>query len=64
MVKIIVDCFGGDHSPQANIEGALNAIEKNPDIHLILTGDENAIWECLDGKSYDPSRLEVVSFPF
>ena len=63
MIKIIVDCFGGDHSPQANIDGALSALEQISDIHLILVGDEAVIWEYLDGKSYDPSRLEVVHAP-
>ena len=63
MIKILVDCFGGDHSPKANVEGALNALEKNTDLHLILTGDETALWAELDGKSYDPSRLEVVHAP-
>ena len=26
MIKIIVDCYGGDHSPQANIDGAISAL--------------------------------------
>lgn len=63
MVKIIVDCFGGDHSPQANVEGALMALSTQEDLHLILTGDETSIRKCLDGKSYDGSRLEVVHAP-
>ena len=42
MVKIIVDCFGGDRSPDANIDGALAALKANGDLHLILTGDEAA----------------------
>ena len=26
MVRIVIDCFGGDNSPIANIEGALEAL--------------------------------------
>ena len=63
MIKIIVDCYGGDHSPQANIDGALRALEKNTDLYLILTGDETPIRACLEGKSYDTNRLEVVHAP-
>ena len=40
MVKIIVDCFGGDHSPEANIDGAIAALKNFDDLHIILTGDE------------------------
>ena len=63
MLKILVDCFGGDHSPQANVEGALSAQKQFGDLHLILTGDEAAIRRCLEGASYDASRLEIVHAP-
>ena len=63
MIKIIVDCFGGDHSPKANVEGALAALATIPDIHLILTGDETAIRDALSGAAFDAGRLEVVHAP-
>ena len=63
MVKIILDCFGGDHSPDANVEGGLAALDRFPDLHLILTGDEAALKRCLEGKSYDAERLEIVHAP-
>ena len=63
MIKIIIDCFGGDHSPEANVDGALAAMAQLPDLHLILTGDETTLQNCLKGKSYDASRLEIVHAP-
>lgn len=63
MIKIIVDCFGGDHSPQANIDGSLSALERFKDLSLILTGDESAIRTYLEGRDYDSSRLQVVHAP-
>ncbi|MBQ3660321.1 MAG: phosphate acyltransferase PlsX [Bacteroidales bacterium] len=63
MLKILLDCFGGDRSPQANIEGALAALKQFGDLHLILTGDESAIKNCLQGASYDAGRLEIVHAP-
>jgi glycerol-3-phosphate acyltransferase PlsX len=45
MIKIVVDCFGGDRSPMVNVEGAILAVNKNPDIELILAGDEAKINE-------------------
>lgn len=63
MVKLIIDCFGGDHSPMANIDGALSALASNHDISLILTGDAKIISDYLSGKEYDHSRLEIVDAP-
>lgn len=63
MIKIIVDCFGGDKSPDANVEGSLLALEKFPDLSLILSGDEEILKAKLDGKKYDPSRLEILHAP-
>ena len=63
MIKLLIDCFGGDHSPQAPVEGALAALAKNPDLHLILTGDEAVLRKELEGKAYDASRLEIVHAP-
>jgi len=63
MIKIIIDCYGGDHSPQANIEGALAAMEHNQDLHLIFTGDETDIKRNLEKYPYDVSRVEIVHAP-
>ena len=63
MIKILIDCFGGDHSPQAPVDGALAALAKNPELYLILTGDETLLQKELAGKSYDTSRLEIVHAP-
>ena len=63
MIKILVDCFGGDHSPQANVAGALAALDKNPDLHLLLTGDETVLKAELSGRAYDASRLEIIHAP-
>ena len=60
MVKIVLDCFGGDHSPEANIDGGLSALASIPDLYLILTGNEALIRAKLDGRAYDSSRLEIV----
>ena len=63
MIKIIVDCFGGDHSPQAPVDGALAALAKNPDLPLLLTGGEATLKAALAGKAYDAARLEIVHAP-
>ncbi|MBQ7600812.1 MAG: phosphate acyltransferase PlsX [Lachnospiraceae bacterium] len=63
MVKILLDCFGGDHSPEANVDGGLQALKAMPDLELILTGDEEALKKALSGKEYDKARLSIVHAP-
>ncbi len=63
MIKIAVDCFGGDHSPDANIDGALAALGNFPDLYIILTGDAGLLKERLATRRYDASRLEIVDAP-
>jgi len=63
MIKIIVDCFGGDHCPQAPVEGALKALATYPDLYILLTGDESVLQKELEGKTYDKNRLEIVHAP-
>ncbi|MBR6269240.1 MAG: phosphate acyltransferase PlsX [Bacteroidales bacterium] len=63
MIKIIVDCFGGDRSPRAQVEGSLAALASNPELYLILTGDEEVLKAELAGREYDASRLEIVHAP-
>ena len=63
MIKILVDCFGGDHCPQAPVEGALKALATYPDLYILLTGDESILQKELEGKTYDKNRLEIVHAP-
>ena len=63
MIKLIIDCFGGDKSPEANIDGALEALKKFPDLSLILSGDEGVINARLNGRGYDSARLSVLHAP-
>ena len=63
MIKIIVDCFGGDRCPQAPIDGAIAALATNPDLYVILTGPASVLEAELASRSYDASRLEVVDAP-
>ena len=63
MIKILVDCFGGDHCPEAPVAGALAALAANPDLYLILTGDEARLKAELAGKTYDAARLEIGHAP-
>ncbi len=63
MIQILIDCFGGDHCPEAPVAGALAALRTFLDLSVILTGDQAILQKELEGKSYDPQRLEIVHAP-
>lgn len=56
-MKIAVDVMGGDHAPEEIIKGALNAVEANKGLEVILVGSEAAISKWVPDI---PQRVEVV----
>lgn len=60
-MKIVVDAFGGDNAPSEVIEGAVLALEKHPNLQLILCGDEKTIKELLNGRF--EHRVEILHAP-
>ena len=63
MIKIILDAMGGDNAPQATVQGAVLALERDGELYLILTGRQNEIEAELKNYKYDKSRLEIVDCP-
>lgn len=59
-MKIVLDCFGGDNCPQAPIDGALNALNRDDKIEVMLCGSQSVIENYLKGKKYDTSRLSIL----
>ncbi len=60
MIKIVLDCYGGDRSPSVNVEGAVKALNDNNDIYLILSGKTEELTNELNKYTYDKTRLEIV----
>ncbi len=58
-MKIVVDAFGGDFSPEAVTEGALVALSQKKDLSLVLVGDEDKIKKLL-GEGCDLGRVEII----
>ena len=42
-MKIALDAMGGDSAPASTVAGAWEALQKYPDIEIILVGDEARI---------------------
>lgn len=59
-MKIAIDCHGGDHSPSANIEGALAALGKYSDLSLVLVGNEGQIEDELSRLGASRDRIEII----
>lgn len=56
---IAIDAMGGDHGLAVTVPASIVALEKNPELSLILVGNEIAIKEALKNKSYDHHRLQI-----
>lgn len=55
-MKLAVDAMGGDNAPKEIVLGAMKAVEKYNDIHIVLVGDEKKIREHLTNED----RIEIL----
>ena len=62
-MKLVLDCFGGDKSPRSNIDGAHLAMQKYPDLELVLTGDENILRAEVARMGLPENRIEIIHAP-
>jgi glycerol-3-phosphate acyltransferase PlsX len=58
-MRIALDALGGDYAPDPNIDGAIAALEANPDLEVDLVGDPALIGPLLE-KRGTCSRLQLV----
>lgn len=59
-MKVIVDAMGGDHAPQAVVEGCVLALPELPDMQITLVGQKDAILAQLSKIDYDEKRINIV----
>jgi phosphate acyltransferase len=55
-MRLAVDAMGGDNAPKEIVLGAMKAVEKYNDIHIVLVGDEKKIREHLTNEE----RIEIL----
>lgn len=60
MIKIAVDAMGGDYAPVEMVKGAVEALNKKDQVHVILVGQQDRIEKELKGYTYPADRLSVV----
>ncbi|MCC5915503.1 MAG: phosphate acyltransferase PlsX [Balneolaceae bacterium] len=62
-MKIAVDAVGGDHYPEYPVQGAIEALVKNPSVEILLVGPEDIVKKELEKHDYDASRVSVLHAP-
>lgn len=60
MYKLILDCMGGDHSPFAQVEGAVVAVNNDKNLHIVLVGDKEQIMQALADKKYHAEQISIM----
>jgi glycerol-3-phosphate acyltransferase PlsX len=63
MIKIVLDTLGGDHSPEANVPGAVMALKDFPDLFVTMVGNEEDLKKRLSAYPYDQSRVDFSNAP-
>ena len=61
-MRIVVDAMGGDHAPQAVVEGAVNAVN-DLNVRVSLIGIEHQIRRELEKHTYPSDLIEVIHAP-
>lgn len=60
ILTVALDAMGGDHAPDAIIRGAIKAMEKKPNIKILLVGKEELLQKKCAEYTYDKKRMEIV----
>src|SRR6266446_2499388 len=58
-MRIALDAMGGDHAPGPIVAGALQAVAADPDLKVVLVGDQAQVEPCLPQGGQAPERIEI-----
>ena len=59
MTRVALDAMGGDNAPVEMVKGAVDAVNKEQNVTVLLVGKEEIVQEELDKYSYDKDGEEV-----
>lgn len=60
ITNIALDAMGGDNAPVEIVKGAIDAIQKEPDMKVFLVGKQDVIEQELNKYQYNKEQIEVV----
>src|SRR6266478_3024164 len=58
-MHIALDAMGGDHAPGPIVAGAVQAVAADPDLRVVLVGDQAQVEPLLAGAGAARDRLEL-----
>ena len=61
--KIAVDLGGCDNGQEVLAEGAIRALEIDPELGVLLVGDMEIVAPAIEKMGYDPTRVELLHAP-
>lgn len=62
-MKVVVDAFGGDYAPHEIVLGCIQALQNNPELNLVLSGDKDQLEKELLNDMFANDRLEIIHAP-
>ena len=62
-MKIVIDCYGADYSPDELVKGAITSVNLIDDLEIILTGKQDEIQKVIDEIGYKGNKLSIVDSP-
>ena len=60
MIKIAIDCMGGDYGPEKTVVGSCLALSENENLYCLFYGDPEKIEQAIPD-SADQSRIEIIT---
>ena len=60
-MRVALDAMGGDHAPGPIINGAVAAVQENPDLQIALVGDRAELERGLNEAGYGGRQIEMVA---
>ena len=60
-MRILIDAFGGDNSPEEVILGTVEAVKEKDGFTAVLVGKQDVISELLSKYDYDKERIEILN---
>jgi glycerol-3-phosphate acyltransferase PlsX len=58
-MRIALDAMGGDHAPEPIVAGAVLAVAADPELHVILVGDQTQVEPALKKSGGPHERVEI-----
>ena len=59
-MRIALDAMGGDDAPKINVEGTVTALQNQPDLEVLLVGEQSQLDPLIEATGYNGERLSVV----